>query len=556
MDNLKSKLLQSFEKVYEQSRESGLESSCFQKLNTELAQIADYFNVSRTQAFFVGLIFGLSYERSNLDMNDVVKHLKCNPVKVLRYNSDIDELYLKGILQNRKSRKSAGRIDLGRGIGINCQVIEAVLAGKPLPDLQKNSFDDFLQLLEYVSSLCEEVEDETMQSSAMLANVSQILEMNRKFSLTRRVLDLKLPKQDIVVYFYTLWQCLLGEEEVNLGRLLEDIIDRKLFRARYLQGYITGTNALLKHELVDTVESHFANDIEITASDTSIQYLKEEGLSLAKKCKKKYNLMAPETIDERELIYNEKELSQLHMFRELLTAKGFKDIRNRLEKKGMPKGITALFHGAPGTGKTETVLQLSRQTGRELMKVDISASKSMWFGESEKKIKRIFTRYADYAKEAQIMPILLFNEADAIISKRKPVNSSSISQTENAIQNIILEELENFQGILIATTNLVKNLDSAFERRFLFKIKFLPPDLKSKAKIWKIKLPFLSETHCETLAQQFQFSGGQIDNVARKSEIYEVVHGKNITFTDVINFCHKELLDEKSNTAIGFIKNG
>ncbi|MFO8054206.1 MAG: AAA family ATPase [Bacteroidales bacterium] len=152
------------------------------------------------------------------------------------------------------------------------------------------------------------------------------------------------------------------------------------------------------------------------------------------------------------------------------------------------------------------------------------------------------------------MPILFFNEADAIISKRRSINNSPVSQTENAIQNIILEELENFQGIFIATTNLVKNMDKAFERRFLFKIEFQLPDLKAKAKIWKIKLPVLSESDCEVLAQRFDFSGGQIDNVVRKCEIHEVVHGKSVIFTDIIEFCNNELLAEKSNTAMGFIK--
>ena len=67
----------------------------------------------------------------------------------------------------------------------------------------------------------------------------------------------------------------------------------------------------------------------------------------------------------------------------------------------------------------------------------------------------------------KVKPILLFNEADAVFSKRKDVNNGNVAQTENAIQNIILEEMENLDGILIATTNLADNLDGAFERRFV-----------------------------------------------------------------------------------------
>src|SRR5690606_29460031 len=104
--------------------------------------------------------------------------------------------------------------------------------------------------------------------------------------------------------------------------------------------------------------------------------------------------------------------------------------------------------------------------------------------------------------EEEHAPILFFNEADALISKRKDVGISATGETENRIQNILLEELENFRGILIATTNLVNNLDSAFDRRFLFKVEFQQPDLEVRSKIWKQKLPHLSSEDSSLLASQ------------------------------------------------------
>jgi SpoVK/Ycf46/Vps4 family AAA+-type ATPase len=269
--------------------------------------------------------------------------------------------------------------------------------------------------------------------------------------------------------------------------------------------------------------------------------------------KKKENVISPKDIPYRELIFSKSEMEQLFLLKDLLNDEKFKETQKRLSDKNLPQGVTALLHGAPGTGKTEIIKQLAKETDRELMKVEISQSKSMWFGESEKIIKRIFTDYKAFAKECERTPILLFNEADAIISRRREVGNSSVAQTENAIQNIILEELENFEGILIATTNLANNLDSAFERRFLFKVQFQKPDISIRARIWKSKLPSLGLQDCNLLAEKFDFSGGQIDNVLRKNEIHEIIHGEKVTLTKLMAFCSEETL-VSNRVKIGFSK--
>lgn len=106
-------------------------------------------------------------------------------------------------------------------------------------------------------------------------------------------------------------------------------------------------------------------------------------------------------------------------------------------------------------------------TGRDLIQVNVSEVKSMWVGESEKNIKGIFDDYKQKVKQSVKAPILLFNEADAIIGKRQVGAERAVEKMENSIQNIILQEIEQLDGILIATTNLAENMDKAFERRFL-----------------------------------------------------------------------------------------
>ena len=114
--------------------------------------------------------------------------------------------------------------------------------------------------------------------------------------------------------------------------------------------------------------------------------------------------------------------------------------------------------------------------------------------------------------------------------------------------------MESFDGIFLATTNLVKNLDTAFERRFLFKVEFQKPDNSIKAKIWNSKLPNLTENECNALANRFDFSGGQIDNIIRKNEIYEIVHGITVDFNSIVEFCNSELLLRNKSFKVGFTK--
>jgi SpoVK/Ycf46/Vps4 family AAA+-type ATPase len=260
-----------------------------------------------------------------------------------------------------------------------------------------------------------------------------------------------------------------------------------------------------------------------------------------------------QNIQEKKLFYNTKETEQINRLASLLNDKSFKEIRERLLQSGMRTGFACIFSGPPGTGKSETAYQLARQTGRDIMMVNISQTKSMWFGESEKRIKEIFTRYRSFVEESDVTPILLFNEADAVFGKRKDVSSSAVAQTENAIQNIILQELETLKGILIATTNLVENMDKAFERRFLYKVAFQKPDLSIRQSIWQSMIIPLSNDAARELASRYDFSGGQIENISRKCTIDFVLSGTEPSLDRLVTFCQEELLVKTQEKTIGFI---
>ena len=211
-----------------------------------------------------------------------------------------------------------------------------------------------------------------------------------------------------------------------------------------------------------------------------------------------------------------------------------------MKESGMRTGFACLFYGAPGTGKTETVLQLARSTGRDIMQVNVTDIKNKFVGESEKNIRNIFRRYRSYCDKCEVKPILLFNEADAIISKRSSDIGHSVDKMENAIQNIILEEIEKLDGILIATTNLATNMDSAFERRFIYKVEFHKPDVATKAYIWKSMIGELSDDDAAVLAGEFDLSGGQIENVMRKQFVDKVLYNEQPSLDKLRTYCALE----------------
>ena len=263
--------------------------------------------------------------------------------------------------------------------------------------------------------------------------------------------------------------------------------------------------------------------------------------------------LKPSDLTPKKMFYTHEVEKQVNELSKLFQQDEFQKIQERMREKGFRNGFACLFYGSPGTGKTETVYQLALQTGRNIMIVDVPQIKSKWVGDSEKNIKALFDRYREVVKRSQLAPILLFNEADAIIGKRQEGAERAVDKMENSIQNIILQEMEQLDGIMIATTNLQQNMDKAFERRFLYKVKFEKPTFEARASIWLTMIPTLNDMDARTLAEKYDFSGGQIENIARRHAIDSILHGEDQNVMDsLIGHCDSERLSGKNRQRIGF----
>jgi SpoVK/Ycf46/Vps4 family AAA+-type ATPase len=185
--------------------------------------------------------------------------------------------------------------------------------------------------------------------------------------------------------------------------------------------------------------------------------------------------------------------------------------------------------------------------------VDVASVKSKWVGESEKNIKRVFNEYRQAVKFYDETPILFFNECDALITKRNDVQSS-VDQMNNSMQNILLQELEDFKGIFIATTNLIQNIDKAFDRRILYKLHLDEPESETRFKILKSHFPNYSDSLLKEISIKNNLTGGQIQNLKKKFLVEQILF-KNVESTEenFKNYIESELNFRKTKTkSIGF----
>lgn len=205
---------------------------------------------------------------------------------------------------------------------------------------------------------------------------------------------------------------------------------------------------------------------------------------------------------------------------------GIKEKKSGIESK-------IIFYGAAGTGKTLTALALAKSLKKQILNFDCSKILSMYAGESEKNVRKIFDSYKEMAQKSKSDPILLLDEADQFLSART-TGGSGVDKMHNQMQNIFLEQIEKFDGILIATTNLLETLDSAFSRRFNYKIEFKHPTQEQRRALWELHLPKnanFKETQNVLLERlsSFDLSGGQIALIV-KNTAYKVATRKDLTF--------------------------
>ena len=409
-----------------------------------------------------------------------------------------------------------------------------------------------LDKFEFVKSVDNYVQmrrHENYSYRTVVGEICRLEHENSNLELVKNAWKLIKDPIDRVFFYYLCNNYLDGR--TYLDSALKDIYDKQSDIMVQSIRWQNEEHILQIAGLAELGEQSFFGSIKVDLTDDGLELFLGEDADKFKKKDKTNDLLSVDKIKAKNLYYSDELDKEISFLRGSIQPDAFALLQDRLEEQALPKGVAAIFYGSPGTGKTETVYQLAKATGRDVMQVDISEMKTCWYGESQKLVKGVFAKYERLCKKAKNLPILLFNEADAIFGKRLENKGSSVDQTENAIQNIILEQMEKQEGILIATTNLEGSLDPAFERRFLFKVKFERPSLEAKKQIWIDKLNGLGEDEAEVLAETFNLSGGEIENVVRKVTMNRVPTGAGYSLDYLKELCSQEKF-LKQHKVIGF----
>lgn len=526
-------ILEAFEHIVEQAEGSRLSEEFFEQVLPLVKYASRKLKLGEIQTVLLAIFVDRSEDR-RIMLSEIASFLKCRTTKILRLANFVDDLERHHYI--RASRN---------GDSVTYRVPMKVLAAlrenhpyvhteEPIEDTQ-TFFDRFAKLMKEMDN--NEVGEEQLRDRTF-----EMLDQIPNTVFARSLKGLGIENDEVGMLFIYMAHLYIqnNDDAINFNDI-ENIFDDDEIPAWLKRALRSRRMILFNQKLIEN-----AQEDGMGRPDTFklTDYAKTEvlaELNIAQAGKSQKGLIDHHELAEKNLIYNAAESKQVAELASILEQDRFAKVQQRMEAAGMRKGFCCIFYGAPGTGKTETVYQLAKRTGRNIMRVDVDKIKSCWVGESEKNIKALFDRYRNICRNADVAPILLFNEADAVLGVRMEGASRAVDKMENSIQNIILQEMETLDGILIATTNLTSNLDKAFERRFLYKIKYEKPTAQARAQIWKIMLPELSDDQADRLGNLFDLSGGEIENIVRRNTVNWILNGdQKVNMDRLVELCSRE----------------
>lgn len=560
MKSTNKNLLSAFASIWGASRHCMLEPEFFEKVLPKVHYISNKLNLKShgehltMQCVILSLLIDAQEPITCKAMADV---LGVSNIQLLAFNQDFEKLIE---LRMIRCLYTLRRGEPTRSYCIESDFVEAVKSNIKY-EPRDYSLYTAKEVLRQINRQLDITDHEPDYYNQMVKEVKFVIEKTQHTEFSKHLMALPISDPELVLFLITASFQIFKRMPAIGPSQYNDILEECLCVDELTDGINNDKGRLVKHNLL---ENNSEDGIKMPdyfrlTENACKTVLKELNYCPSFSQDKTIDeLIQPDKIAEKSLYYNKEEKLQLQRLTDLLDTERLTIVQRRLKDAGKQVGICALLHGVAGGGKTESVYQIARQTNHPIFMVDAAALKSKYVGDSEKNVRALFAQYDQMVSTCNVqgrpIPILLFNECDAIMGRRMIGAQHSIDKMENAIQNIILQAMETFRGIMIATSNLADtNLDGAFERRFLIKVNFKRPESEVKAKIWKAMLPDLSDDYAMQLSSRFDFTGGEIDNVTRKLTIDKLLYDQEYTLDHIVSVCQEEGALKAQRRNIGFV---
>ena len=426
-------LLTAVENIDNLAAKSELNDEFFDKVAPFADYISEMMGINSEQSVMLALLISHSDDNC-VSMKELSNSLDCSTARLLRYTNYIDDLEKLGFIVQTRPRYRGARNyyriqqEIINAFKRNEKYVPRNLSGLTCYEL----FDEFDLIFQMRS-------DDELTYDSIVERIEHLLDCNKNLQFVSKLRGYELnPEDEILLILFASLLVIKNNEKV-ICRDFAFLYERR--ECNNIKSTLQrGSHLLLNRKLIEYTnnDGFVNNEIYCLTRQTKDELLSEMNIG-RRNARDRKDVIRTEDIAAKNLFFSDKVNRKVDELASLLENSQYKQIRKRLEDEKFRCGFACLFYGAPGTGKTETVLQLARRTGRDIMQVNMAKIKSMWVGESEKNLKRVFDDYREKVKECDVAPILLFNEADAIIGKRSENSERSVDKMYHTMQNILLQ---------------------------------------------------------------------------------------------------------------------
>ena len=503
----------------------------------EIKELINFFKIDYDELVVLSILIDGGIRQEEQGMDAFLQHFGGSLTGLKNINNALHSLISKGyVVSTTKNRHSKTLVK--QSFTAEEIVYEALLSDKP-DSLEFQPAKNFNTLLKNIQVISDRRNDGCFDAETMLkltereiVNTKQCKELDWLNGFD----DLSIAEKTLFLSAAIRHQ--KDGQQIDLEYFIKMIEDNFAKQKDFRDSIENQTSLLIEYDVLVRDEEAFIFDefVGLTEKAKDALFVKEK-TTTKKNTYTTGTILTPEDIVLEELFYNELEWQQINTIEKILSKEKHQLVVDQLSQNGLAKGISILFNGFSGTGKTATAKRIAKITNRPLFCVDVEKVINKWVGDTEKGTKKIFDQYYEFSKECDLTPILFFNE-DSIFSKRVDVGHST-DRTHNSMQNILLEQMELFTGISIVTSNHAEKLDKAFERRFLYRVEFEKPTKETQRSLLQNSFQNISLETINKILESYSFTGGQIYNIRKKYIMQCIIEDGDLESL-FIRFCQEE----------------